>query len=122
MPSSLSVECRKTADTTNLFNAYMKPTNFARTPWQRGSGALGQCHSTFIALVAAVALWGVGNWKWSIASASVAAVLVVAGLLVDRRWLSRQGIPHGEAENFVTGTEKLGRDVLPVWSAHIENS
>ena len=59
---------------------------------------------------------------WGIWPALAALALALTGGLLD--WL-RSG--HGAAQRqataaFVVGTEQLGRDVLPVWSAHIENS
>jgi methyl-accepting chemotaxis protein len=48
--------------------------------------------------------------------------LVAAGAWVDRGVARRTAARHQVTAAYVTATDHLGRDVLPVWSAHIENS
>ncbi len=48
--------------------------------------------------------------------------LVVVGAWIDRRVARRMAARHQVTAAYVTATDHLGRDVLPVWSAHIENS
>jgi hypothetical protein len=54
--------------------------------------------------------------------ASTGLGLVAAGAVIDRRRGSGKSAQQKAASAFFVGTEQLGRDVLPVWSAHIENS
>lgn len=52
----------------------------------------------------------------------MAAALVAAGAWADRRRLRQERAAHDAAATFVASTGLLGSAVLPVWSAHIENS
>jgi methyl-accepting chemotaxis protein len=49
-------------------------------------------------------------------------VLTATGAWADRRAARRAGAQHRATSAYVSGTDHLGREVLPVWSAHIENS
>jgi methyl-accepting chemotaxis protein len=51
-----------------------------------------------------------------------AAGLVATGAWVDRTVVARMAARHRSTAAYVIATSHLGRDVLPVWSAHIENS
>jgi methyl-accepting chemotaxis protein len=55
-------------------------------------------------------------------AAAGAAALVAAGAWVDRAAAARMAARHRSTAAYVNATCHLGRDVLPVWSAHIENS
>jgi len=58
----------------------------------------------------------------SAAAAVAAAAIVAAGLVLDRTRRVREA-GHREANAaFLLSTDQLGRDVLPVWAAHIESS
>jgi len=51
-----------------------------------------------------------------------ALALVACGLVLDRARRRREARTQDAACAFVTSTDRLGHDVLPVWAAHIENS
>ena len=75
-----------------------------------------------LGLAGALGMWGAGGWHWSLASIAGAAALVVAGTWSDHRRRRRDADDHGTKAAFVAGTDQLGQDLLPVWSAQIENS
>lgn len=49
-------------------------------------------------------------------------VLIVAGVTLDRSHAARHRDHEGATKRFVAGTERIGLELLPVWSAHIEDS
>ena len=51
-----------------------------------------------------------------------AVVLLAAGALLDRAVAGRRATRHELTAAYVSATDHLGQDVMPVWSAHIENS
>jgi methyl-accepting chemotaxis protein len=51
-----------------------------------------------------------------------AALLLLSGLWADRTSQRRHEAAHGATAAFVIANEGLGRDVLPLWSVHIEQS
>lgn len=83
---------------------------------------VGRAHSTCLAVAGGVCIWGAGGWNWQLASALAAAALVCAGLFIDRHLARRQAAAQQTIAAFVAGTDRLGSDVLPVWSGHIESS
>ena len=82
-------------------------------------GFLQRWQSTAFALVAggAACLCARG-----LASGLVATALVASGLLLDRLRRTREARGREASAAFVASTDHLGRDVLPVWAAHIESS
>ncbi len=84
----------------------------------------GRVQSTGFALFSGMVIWGAGIGTRSGAAPAVIStiVLVACGLLLDRMRARRQSAAQGAAAAFLDGTELLGREVLPVWIAHIENS
>lgn len=78
--------------------------------------------STGIGLLGALAMWGASGWVVSLAGCMLALAMVGAGAWFDRRVALLQSRSHGATSAFVAGTEHLGLEVLPVWSAHIETS
>ena len=87
----------------------------------RGNG-WHRLHSSALGLAAAIGLWGAGGWRWSIWSALAAAAFLVAGIALDQARTRRETAVNAELRSFVSRTAQVGSDVLPVWSAHIENS
>jgi methyl-accepting chemotaxis protein len=83
---------------------------------------LDRAPSTLLALAGAVAILGAGAWRASAWSIAGGLALVAAGVLLDRRAARRDARVRGATLAFLEGTGELGRDVLPVWSAHIESS
>jgi methyl-accepting chemotaxis protein len=85
----------------------------------------GRLQSTGFALFSGAVIWGIviGARNGATAAAVVATVVLVAcGLFLDRMRARGQSAAQGAAAAFLEGTEFLGREVLPVWGAHIENS
>jgi methyl-accepting chemotaxis protein len=69
-----------------------------------------------------VGIWAAGGWHWTFPGLLTAALLGSAGVLIDRRRFLRQAHAQGATTDYVAGTEQLGRDVLPMRSAHIETA
>ena len=84
--------------------------------------AVSRFGSTGIGLIGAVGIWGAGGWTWSAWGVLAAGGLVVAGVLADLGRLKSQRVARAETGHFVSGTDQLGHEVMPVWSAHIEES
>src|SRR5207253_2091295 len=59
---------------------------------------------------------------WGLGAALASAGLALAGFWVDRRRGLEQAAARDATAAYVTGTDQVGRDVLPLWSAHIEQS
>ena len=49
-------------------------------------------------------------------------MLLVAGVVFDRQRTAAERRQRASTAAFVSGTEALGRELLPVWGAHIESS
>ncbi|MFY9514256.1 MAG: methyl-accepting chemotaxis protein [Rubrivivax sp.] len=75
--------------------------------------------ASLLGLVAATALLlaGTGWPAWL-----GAALLLAAGVWVDRSHAAARAADRAATAAFVVGNDQLGRDVLPLWSAHIEQS
>jgi methyl-accepting chemotaxis protein len=73
-------------------------------------------------LAACIGLWGAGGWQWTVWSALAAAGFLIAGIALDQSRKHRETAADTALRSFVTSTAQVGSDVLPVWSAHIENS
>ena len=80
---------------------------------------LQRWQSTAFALVAGGAAFAASR---GIASALVAAAIVVVGALLDRARRVRETRDRQASAAFLASADQLGHDVLPVWAAHIENS
>ena len=81
---------------------------------------LASAHATLIGLAGGVIAWGASGWNGWFALAG--APLVLAGLWADRHRAEALNTQHEAAAAYLAGSEGLGRDVLPVWSGHIETS
>lgn len=91
----------------------------ARLVSSRVAGLSG-VHATAMGLLGGVGIvvaGGFGAW-----TGLAALALIASGAGCDWQRARRLAQAHGATAAFVLGTEQLGRDVLPVWSAHIENS
>jgi len=60
---------------------------------------------------------GGGLWSWI-----AAAGLLAAGVLVDRRHAALKRSLKRATTDYLVAAEGMGKDVLPVWSGHIETS
>ena len=80
---------------------------------------LQRWQSTAFALVAGGAAFAASR---GIASAIVAAVIVVFGALLDRARRAHEARDRQASAAFLASADQLGQDVMPVWAAHIENS
>jgi methyl-accepting chemotaxis protein len=89
----------------------------ASTLWNKG---LEPVHATGMGLLGGIGLFVTDGF--SLWAALSALVLLGAGAGCDWQRARRFSRDHGATAAFVEGTERLGRDVLPVWSAHIESS
>jgi methyl-accepting chemotaxis protein len=71
----------------------------------------------FLGGVGIVVAGGVGLW-------TLLALLLLVGIGAGCDWQRAHRLSAAQVATaaFVVGTERLGLDVLPVWSAHIENS
>lgn len=98
-------------------NANARPPGRLATLWSDG---LSSVHATGMGLLGGIGLVVAGGFSLWTMLASLA--LLGAGAGCDRQRARRFSRARGATAAFVEGTERLGRDVLPVWSAHIENS
>jgi methyl-accepting chemotaxis protein len=89
--------------------------NPARILWSES-----RLHSSLIGLAGGIGILVAGGL--SAGCVLAAAALVLAGGLADRQRFLQRLNSQKEMAVFVAGTEQLGRDVLPVWSAHLESS
>lgn len=105
-------------------SAHNTPANDDTLPVSRFSERAGLVQSTAFAVfsglvivVSAVASRG------ALTPAVVSTIALVAcGLVMDRRRAAGRSTARNAAAAFLDGTGLLGQEVLPVWSAHIENS
>ncbi|WP_157598156.1 MULTISPECIES: methyl-accepting chemotaxis protein [unclassified Rhizobacter] len=75
---------------------------------------------TAMGLAGGIATWAASGWNgWALL---VGAGLGIAGALFDRRQATLRRQQHDATAAFVAGTERLGRELLPVWGGHIESS
>jgi len=81
---------------------------------------LGGWQSTAIGLAGGLTTGFMAGW--GLGAALAATGLTLAGAWVDRRRSREQAVALGATAAFVAGTDQVGRDVLPLWSAHIEQS
>lgn len=86
------------------------------------SRRLGRLQATGLAAAAALSAWGASLAHSPAVAAGIGVVLVAAGVALDRRRARRERHDRDAAGAFVAGTDQLGQEVLPLWSAHIENS
>jgi methyl-accepting chemotaxis protein len=78
--------------------------------------------ATGLAVVAALSAWGASLAATPAVAAAAGVVLVAAGAALDRLRLRRDRRARAATGAYLAGTDRLGQDVLPLWSAHIENS
>ncbi|NKI97313.1 methyl-accepting chemotaxis protein [Rhizobacter sp. SG703] len=75
---------------------------------------------TAMGLAGGISTWAASGWNgWALL---VGCGLTAAGALFDRRQAARRRQHHDNTAAFVAGTERLGRELLPVWGGHIESS
>lgn len=73
-----------------------------------------------LGLAGSIGILAAGAWHtWGVPAA---VALVVAGSLCDRRRRVQQLADRDAVARFVASADRLGQDVLPVWSAHLESS
>jgi methyl-accepting chemotaxis protein len=102
-----------------MADSYTRASSSAR-PGTGRSGRLGHFHACAIGLAGAVAVLATGSVTPG--SILVALALTGGGVLADWQRARARSAAEGATADFVVATERLGRDVLPVWSAHIEDS
>jgi len=81
---------------------------------------LGRLHGSGMGLAGAAGMLLAGGVQAGPLLGGVA--LLAAGAWSDWQRARRRSSDHDSAAAFVVGTERLGQEVLPVWSAHIETS
>ena len=81
---------------------------------------VASAHATLIGLTGGVMAWGASGWNGWFALSAVPVVL--AGVWADRHRAAALRVQREAAACSLAGSEGLGRDVLPVWSGHIETS
>ncbi len=91
-------------------------------PWwrrvARADFAAWQCSALGVAAGLCTGLTSAGStWAWL-----AGAGLFAAGVLIDRRHAARHRALQRATADYLAGAESVGRDVLPVWSGHIETS
>lgn len=86
--------------------------------WHFSSLAAWQCSAVGAAGgISTCAASGAGLWGWV-----AAAGLLVAGVIVDRRHAALKRNLKRATTDYLVAAEGVGKDVLPVWSGHIETS
>jgi methyl-accepting chemotaxis protein len=90
--------------------------------WPQHGARAGRFGSLCLGLAGGAGIWAAGGWHWNAWGLLGAVLLACAGALIDRRRFHGQVHANAATAGYVAGTEQLGRDVLPVWSAHIEHS
>lgn len=73
-------------------------------------------------MLGSVGIWAAGGWHWTVCGLLAALLLTSAGALIDRKRIAGQVKTDQATTEYVACTDQLGRDLLPVWSAHIESS
>ncbi len=98
---------------STITTASMSPTAPSATSF------LHRWQSTSFALIAGIAALLSGHGATPLV---VAPALVAIGVVLDRARRARDLRGRASDAAFVASADRLGRDVLPVWAAHIENS
>ncbi|MGN6668351.1 MAG: methyl-accepting chemotaxis protein [Trinickia sp.] len=75
-----------------------------------------------ISAFAVLALWSIAGWHWNVGAAIGSVALSVAGPLLDRRRAELRVSGETQLHAFLQGVSKVGEDLLPVWSSHLESS
>lgn len=78
--------------------------------------------SLSLGLASGIAVWAAADWRWNTWAALAAVLLAGAGGLIDWRRGRGQAAAQGVTADYLAGNDRLGQDLLPVWSAHIEAS
>ena len=84
--------------------------------------AAARFSSLGLGLAGGLAVWATAGWRWDGLVALTAAVLALAGGVIDWRRGRRQATAQGATADYLAGTDRLGQELLPVWGAHIEAS
>jgi methyl-accepting chemotaxis protein len=87
---------------------------------RRGLPILASAHATLIGFTGGLMAWGASGWNGWFAISAVPVVM--AGMWADRHRAATLRVQREVAASSLAGSESLGRDVLPVWSGHIETS
>jgi methyl-accepting chemotaxis protein len=87
-----------------------------------GCRLLGRWRAAATAVAAGAVLFGALGGNPTPFTMLAAALLVLAAVSADRAGRHEQRLAHCATADFVIGNEQLGRDVLPLWSEHIEAS
>ena len=94
----------------------------AATPFATGLRGLRPhaWHCTLLGAAGGISTWAASGWNaWA---AIGGGVLLAAGVVFDRQRALVERRRQATTAAFVSGTEALGRELLPVWGAHIESS
>lgn len=94
----------------------------SQTFWQGSQRVLDRLSASCIGLAGGAGIWIAAHEKWGAWPALAACVLLVAGILADRRRAHLRSAAAKSTAAFVAGTDQLGAKLLPVWSAHLESS
>jgi methyl-accepting chemotaxis protein len=98
---------------------FNSPSRPARHP-------LARFQATAFGLGASLVAWAVAcdasHGKPGLGAAVATLVLLGTGAALDARRTRREAAGTARTGAYVAATASLGQDVLPVWSAHIENS
>jgi len=89
---------------------------------RHSSPRLHALHSTCVGIAGAACVIYSYGLHWNIESPLAATVLILAGAYVDFRRSQEAASASEVLATFVADTGLLGREVVPVWSAHIEGS
>lgn len=101
------------------------PLSSFEAPARPSAGLLswpGRLQATALGLAGALGIWAAGGWQIGIVSGLWALALLVAAGLLDARRHGRSSSTDAGVAEVLAGNERFGREVLPVWSAHIETS
>lgn len=95
----------------------------ARTPRQRFAGSLAGWHTlpcAAMGLAGGLSTWATSGWAaWG---AAVTVGLAAAGLAFDRRRSALERQRFEDTTRYLADTERLGAQLMPVWSGHIETA
>lgn len=89
---------------------------------QRLGSAATAYRASLVAVCSGVVAWACVHWAINVWQLVCTVLLIAAGVALDRSDAARRRRDHSATTRFITGTERIGLDLLPVWSAHIEDS